>query len=583
MNTRTSATITLSFTIIGKALLAALLLFVTFYATPAEAQATDPSATATVGVLRIGTGNFTEYKPTHIQIHAGDSVLQDVIGNLQMGTDSSGKECTLDPNQPAPAWSWTYTSTYSTDGTNYEPIGSNGSLSVTGGQTGKLFGTFSTSGYFKIKFMGHVTFYTNCKSGAQSLNTIELEENFSADKQDFDFSVSDLAINQGEDGTFFSTLSSINGFTGTINFSNPDPNDPLFGVTGSGFVSPSMLGTAPITIHVGSGAIVGRIYAVGIRGKSNVGPTTIFHDKVATITVLKRAVTIDCPTVGTTKYRLPAITGPVITNVRQPDGSMRGDTVKPASGSNTTLTYNIASLTGYWSKDNTYKWNSSIADANNKSSLTLNWSAQSDIQSFSYNYNNPLSTDAVSLLLSDHGHSATGSYAMNFHDEFEPISWPESSSYKVMTAPDPEAPGWPTYPWKAVIPSITASYPYGKTINFSYSEKGFKDVDGGLELGKEPVVVHFGFTYQFKDEMPLSVPLTANPPLQYHQMTWCVYRENVTRHKGYLDHYGTSGYIGRGMWRRDETMGIDPSLMTPYQPTDAPITDPPPGWNPPGY
>ena len=289
MNTRTFATLAQVFNIIRKSLLVALLLFVALHSTPAEAQATSPSATATVGPLRIGTGNFTEYNPTHNRIHVGDSVLQAVIGNLQMGTDSSGKECTLDPNQPAPAWSWTYTSTYSTDGTNYGPIGSNGSLSVTGGQTAKLFGTFANGGYFKIKFAGHVTFYTNCKSGPQSLNTSEYEQNFSVDKPDFDFSVSPLAINQGESGVFTSNLTAINGFTGTIGFSNSDNKDTLFGVSGSGTLPTT--GTAPITISVASSAKEGD-YPVGIRGTGKVGSTTLYHDHTAVVTVTKRGLTL---------------------------------------------------------------------------------------------------------------------------------------------------------------------------------------------------------------------------------------------------------------------------------------------------
>lgn len=441
MNTRTFATIMQSFTIIGKALLAALLLFVTFYATPAEAQATDPSATATIGVLRIGTGNFTEYKPTHIKIHAGDSVLQDVIGNLQMGTDSSGKECTLDPNQPAPAWSWTYTSTYSTDGTNYEPIGSNGSLSVTGGQTGKLFGTFSNGGYFKIKFIGHVTFYTNCKSGAQSLNTIELEENFSADKQDFDFSVSDIAINQGEDGTFFSTLTSINGFTGTINFSNPDPNDPLFGVTGSGSVSPPMLGTAPITIHVGSGAVVGSIYAVGIRGKSNVGPTTIFHDKVANITVLKRQAWI---TYGATYSRL---------GLNQPQLNPEGAGITNGQG-DTLYTTNPMTFTpnysGYWSPNSAYAWTTSPTNFSSlpRYSGTFITGTIPIVNGF-FPVPKPGDTNFVTLSLQDSilspgiDKTASAGYTMRFHHTHENFY---TDTKKTVTYPTILQPGGYSHP-----------------------------------------------------------------------------------------------------------------------------------------
>lgn len=66
-------------------------------------------------------------------------------------------------------------------------------------------------------------------------------------------------------------------------------------------------------------------------------------------------------------------------------------------------------------------------------------------------------------------------------------------------------------------------------------------------------------------------------------MTWAVYRENVTRTKGHLDGYGTGGYTGLGAWREDEMKGIDPALYFPYPSTSTPITDPPAGWNPPGY
>ena len=190
----------------------------------------------------------------------------------------------------------------------------------------------------------------------------------------------------------------------------------------------------------------------------------------------------------------------------------------------------------------------------------------------------------VNLRCTDAGDSmiASGNYYVNWHDEWEPASWPpDGAAYKVM-GPDPDAPSWPTYPWKMVTPLDEISFP-GQSTNVSYQEAGIESVDGGLELGVDPVKIHFGISGNPSDKFTWTNPLPANPPLGYGQETWAVYREIVARTKGHLDHYRSNGYSGPGVWRHDVMKGIDMNLYTPYQSTSTLAFDPDPAWNPPGH
>ena len=105
-------------------------------------------------------------------------------------------------------------------------------------------------------------------------------------------------------------------------------------------------------------------------------------------------------------------------------------------------------------------------------------------------------------------------------------------------------------------------------------------MDGGLDLGKDPVVANFGFSYQVEDELTATKHLTATPPVPIGKMTWPVYRPLVNRTKGHLDQYGVHGYISsNNAWRKDEKVGWEIRLYD-CQPVGTAVTAPPPNWNP---
>jgi hypothetical protein len=309
-----------------------------------------------------------------------------------------------------------------------------------------------------------------------------------------------------------------------------------------------------------------------------------------------RAVTVSCPAVDISQYRDPPLTGPVIVNTRQPDGSLRGDTLLSSNiqgdqiaGNSQSFSYH-ANVAGSWS--GTYHWFSSFTGYNDSGSFPSVPDFSVPVTYYTGGSPNPTNTGGIdhiflSMYDGSDGAEATGNYYMHFHNKYEPSSWPEDSGspYKVM-GPDPDAASFPTppltYPWRAVNPVLTLIYPQ-TTINVAYQEPGIESVDAGVELGVDPVKVHFGISGNPTATFNVSQPLTANPPLQQYQETWAVYREEVARHKGHLDIYGTHGYTSTAIWRHDLEQGIVLNLYFPYPSTGSLAPDPPAGWNPPGY
>ena len=105
-----------------------------------------------------------------------------------------------------------------------------------------------------------------------------------------------------------------------------------------------------------------------------------------------------------------------------------------------------------------------------------------------------------------------------------------------------------------------------------------------MGIGGDKVNLQFGGNYSWFqskiDGFSQSIPTDLKPGM----MTWGVWREDVQRHKGHLDQYGTNGYIGTSMWYRDDTISIDHQFYYPYQIAGATSPhDPESGWNPPGY
>jgi hypothetical protein len=167
-----------------------------------------------------------------------------------------------------------------------------------------------------------------------------------------------------------------------------------------------------------------------------------------------RSVMISCPSVdidinGGSKYRSPALTGPVITNMRSADGTLRGDTVALPGDGSVSYTANAA---GSWNPiGTTWHWYSSAISG---ASLSGDYP---NIQVF----NDPYVYGAfvgktehifISMYDGHDGAEATGNYYMHFHNHYEPNPWtPDQPPYKVM-GPDPDAASFdtppPTYPWQ---------------------------------------------------------------------------------------------------------------------------------------
>ena len=313
------------------------------------------------------------------------------------------------------------------------------------------------------------------------------------------------------------------------------------------------------------------------------------------VAIDSRAVTISCPLVDTSinggsKYRFPALTGPITTNWRLSDGTLRGDTVlfpdvhsDQIGGDSQSFTYH-ANVAGVWAAGTAYHWYSSLTGYNNSGSGSVPDFAMPvpyTNAGIPVTTNNG-ATDHLFLSLYDSGAEGTANYYLHFHDEWEPLSWPpDGPAYKVM-GPDPEVPSWPPYPWKMITPLLELTYP-NLSVQVTYQEPGIESVEGGLDLGIEPVTLHFALSGNPTDKFTTTQTLTPLPPLAIGQETWAVSREIVSRTKGHLDHYQTHGYSGSGAWRHDVMLGIDVNCYTPYPSTSTLPSNPPLGWNPPGY
>lgn len=320
-----------------------------------------------------------------------------------------------------------------------------------------------------------------------------------------------------------------------------------------------------------------------------------------------RGVTISCPEVDTgpdggSKYREPALTGPVITNQREANGTLRGDTALyrvPQDNGDRFISF-TGNAVGSWSVGSDYHWYSSLSGYSYSGVWpNINSFETSDLGA------NIGQADHIFLSLCDAGPDkaeASANYYLHLHEELESSGWPDDpgSPYKVPITPDPDASvfaaaGSPMkyYPWKAERdPTDGTKYapavigPASSNSGYTYgSEKGWTgSVGGALGVGKDKVNAQFGGNYDWSqarsDSLTIGVPHDLNPG----QMTWGVWREDVQRHKGHLDHYGVHGYIGTGIWYRDDTVSIDHQFYFPYQSagTTSPH-DPESGWNPPGY
>ncbi len=310
-----------------------------------------------------------------------------------------------------------------------------------------------------------------------------------------------------------------------------------------------------------------------------------------------REILIGCPTVDTninggSQYRDPALMGPVTVNVRQPDGTLRGDTLaSPGSGS---YTY-VANVAGGWAATGTtYHWYGSISASSNSGNY-------SPVQSFvdSYLYGAFVgNTDHVFLSMYDGGPGnakATANYYMHFHHQYEPAAWPLDTGYpqKVMGS-DPDAASFPTppptYPWQLatdqngkVVPPLIGPQGSNGAIPFTGTITKGGHVDGGLGIAKGDVSLQFGGGFDWSKSTSFGENINPTPAVGQSQQTWAIWRLSVNRSKGHLDIYGVHGYTQTGIWYKDDIVTTDYSYYQPYQPTNVTPFVPLPGWNPPGY
>jgi len=300
----------------------------------------------------------------------------------------------------------------------------------------------------------------------------------------------------------------------------------------------------------------------------------------------QRKVTVSCPTVDTnadggSQYRDPPLTGPTTVNVRAADGTLRGDTMLVPTKANDQVvdqsqafTYR-ANLSGSWDPSGTYHWYSNLTGHSDSGTLPV---PDFTVPVDGYVPFGSIDHLFVSVYDSD-GAEATGNYRTHFHAEWEPIAWPPDGPAKqVSTTPDPEGPGWPTYPYKkpedAIL--IRAGDP---SVSVSVQGAHIHEIEAALEIGIEPIITHFGFTATTQTDVSQSKLLNTSG-IAAGYVSWAVYRPVVNRTKGRLDHYAIHGYTGSmGVWAQDEQAGWDIVLFAP-QPQGTAMTDPPATWQP---
>lgn len=322
-----------------------------------------------------------------------------------------------------------------------------------------------------------------------------------------------------------------------------------------------------------------------------------------------REVLITCPTVDSSQYRDPPLTGPVIVNSRGGNEALRGDTVRPYAqpiGGTGYLSLGYhANVAGIWGSNSSYLWNSQSGGPNpgdftESGMFTLGINGVPDhtpaYKSTYWDLGGASNfVDHIYLHLTDSsgGANATSNYYMHFHEKYEPVSWPEDASYprKQTTQVDPDVPSWPTYSYHAevnpdtnIIDSLVGPASAASTFSYGGTEAESWHLDGGLGIPVEPVDLHFGGGYdqdilnKFSGSN-IAVPVALLPG----QKTWAVYRQDIKRHKGHLDTYGTHGYLSTGVWYRDENVGIEHGIYYPYaNATTDNAHDPDPNWLP-GY
>ncbi len=402
----------------------------------------------------------------------------------------------------------------------------------------------------------------------------------------------------------YSNSSLTSGMTGTATASNGLGDTVTATAAGLDQVTPGLPGKHLRRFAVGPGGKVTVSVSLSSSTSSSNsvpyswGSAAVFTDAYASAKAWQddREVTISCPAVdidinGDSKYRDPAVTGPVVVNARQPDGTLRGDTVVPLGDGSFAYTPNVI---GFWNAvGTTWHWYSSPVSNGDLSGDYPNVQVFNDV----YLYGAAVGkTEHIYLSLYD-GHDqakAAGNYYMHYHYQFEPASRPlDQPPYKVM-GPDPEAASFatppPSYPWQLVLdrdgkalPPLIGPQGANAAINIGGSKTTGFHGDVGIGIAKEPFNVQFGIGADSSKSTDYSTSVNPTPAVGQYKQTWAIWRLSVNRSKGHVDIYSTHGYTGTAPWYTDNIVTTDYTYFRPYAPTGVTPYVPGPGWNPPGY
>lgn len=271
---------------IKNCLLLVLLVFGTgLFATKAGADTTLSVGTATLGVTHVNKA----IPASDTSIYVGDTVTQTYPCTLNTsGTNSSGKECTVDSAN----WTWSIVSvSYSRDGSTFYSDGYQPSIG--GGSTGIMTAIFPNDvnhppGFWKITIHVHVDIVSSTCPDPPLGQDIG-PYGFSVAKGDFGISatLNPSTIVAGGSGAASVTVTPLAGFSGTVNLSLLGAPT---GVTGDSFyVSPIFPNPVQrnFGIYVAETAIPGT-YPMLVAGNSGV----IGHSAPIAITIPSRTAVV---------------------------------------------------------------------------------------------------------------------------------------------------------------------------------------------------------------------------------------------------------------------------------------------------
>ncbi len=282
--------------------------------------------------------------------------------------------------------------------------------------------------------------------------------------------------------------------------------------------------------------------------------SVVCHDKV---TIDNREVNISS-SLDPTYYRGTDSNGnPVpVQNIRQPDGTMYGDTVEPPAGGIIQQGFSVdyqATPGGSWSQNSQYGWTSSLTGA--ADSGTFNPDSINDLVPI---YFNPPAADGTSDHIYIHlfdaadGTDATNNYYMRFHAPVPQNEWVQTN-HLIHPLPTGGVPYPITNPgeWHIVGPynnrtSVTDSVTYTESTNVSASITG--SIAAVLPAGEEAdaFLANMGITLGLTSSSGSSQSYTAQiPPYSAVDIEW---GPGIDEYDGNCGVYGDHGFMGVYDW-----------------------------------